>query len=85
MVEVRASARPNLGPTLDSLVHLAMEFAMRVSVHGMVEYPDHIIQHLVNRDIGMLPSVYNTWCDVLEDSCPNLTSWLVQVIREMIF
>ena len=52
-------------PALDNIVHIAVEFAAVIPEDWMVEHSGDIVEHLMDRNIGMLPRINNARSYVL--------------------
>lgn len=73
-----------VNPLLDSLKHLAVDLKVVVTDCRMVEYSADIVQDLLLWYIWVIPSIHNARGDVLQNSCSDLTSRLVQNVAEVI-
>lgn len=71
-------------PLSHNFVHRIVHLAIVISQRGMMEDAHAVVQHLVNRHIWVVPSVDNTWCDVLQDCHSNLSSRLIENVGEVV-
>lgn len=76
---------PRMNPSLHHIIHVAVEFAMLVAERRMVEDTIDVIQHLIRRNIGMLPGIDDPRGDILKDCCRNLARRLIENVGKMVF
>ena len=73
------------GPVLDDGEHLAVEFAVRVSISWVVEDAHNVVEDLVHWDVRMFPSVENAWGYVFEDCGSYFASRFVEDVGKVVF
>jgi len=75
-VEILASV--GTSPLLDDLEHVAVHLAVHVADGGMVENADNVFQDLLFGYLGMVPGVYDSRRDILENGRCDFAGWLVE-------
>lgn len=80
LVEVVASVRP----LFHDCKHGVVDLAVGVTNGRMVKDADHVVQDLIFGDFGVVKSVDDARCDVLQDASCDLTSRLVEYVAEMV-
>jgi len=65
-------------PLFDDLEHFAMDFDIPVANRRMMEGSYDVVNHLVVRDFGVIPSVDDSRCGVLKDARGYFSGRLVQ-------
>ncbi len=79
-------SRPmRLSPPLHDIVHVPMKLAMVIAERRVVKDTTDVVEHLVHRNVGMLPCINNPRSHVLKDCSSNLSRRLIQNVRKMIF
>jgi hypothetical protein len=78
------ATRVFIGPSLDGLEHVALDFNALTAKSRVVESAENIVYNLVNWHARVLPSVENTRYCVLEDSGGHTSSTRVENICEVI-
>jgi hypothetical protein len=63
---------------LNNLEHVVVYLAVRVSECWVMENTHAVVQDLVDRNIWVVPSVYDARRDILQDCHGDLTGWRVQ-------
>jgi len=49
-----------------------------------MENADDVVKDLVHWDVGVVPGVNDTWCDILQDSSSDLSSGFIENIAEVV-
>jgi len=73
-----------MNPVLHTLEHASVQLEVVVTDSRVMEDTADIAHNFILGDVGMVPSVQNTGCNVLQDHSCKLASRLVQNVAEVI-
>lgn len=70
---------------MDDIVHVAVKLAVGIPNSRVVENTNNVTEHFIYRDTRILPSIYDTWSNILKDASCHLTGGFVKDIGEVVF